>query len=441
MARAQANISFLPQTQAPQTQPQQVTIYQREFQQDVIAVNLKLATDASSKYQSGMPVALWWGWSLQEADWFYGYVNHTEPVTSTTTWRTMNVYCAGAVWPMRLVSQRSWSSATSDSVVTEVAGNHRLSCLVTPDPYALPHLTQHGKSDWAFLAQLARRRGYTFYARNTDLRYIPRMITPSARIPLFTKYPPAVAVSRGAITAFTRVQGQTVPGQGVKASRVQHVIMSDGSTQTVRVDPPQTNLSGSTLTDPLFSAVEMGHPASTTADAMANLNGVAQSNRFHIGATACLTGDVRVHQGMTIRIAGVSEQDDGYWWVTEATHTITLVDYTTDVVLARDSMGAPIASPDTTTVRSSILGRPLIADSTSKALTWATAAPPTIYDSAVSAVSVVPVADPVTQVANQAPRPVQHPIVVPVTTSGTTKYTASRLHVWRASVSSVRLTS
>lgn len=428
-ARASATVSFLPQARgAVQKQPQCVTVYQREYKQDVAVITLRNEPSTKAPYRSGQPVVTSWGWATRDEQDFYGYVNHVEPVVEQKQVPMLNIYCIGAVWPMKLVAQRSWQNRTSDSVVAQIAREHLFSCLVKPDSYALPVLTQHGKSDWALLAQLAKRRGYTFYAANTDLRYLPRQMNASERVPLFIKYPSNTYAARGAVTSFTAVKGESVPGQGVKAARVQYAVSDDGTVSMVQSVPPQTSLGGSYVSDPVFSRVEHEHPVHSVADAQANLDGITNYNRFYIGATATLSGDTRVHQGITLRIGGVSDEDDGYWWVSEATHRITLTSYTTSVTLCRDAQGSPVSNPDVATIRAPLTGRPALVGTGS--MTNPSLVPLTIYDPVGSTPAVIGSADPVSQVGSFVNRPTASAVTAP---SGVIKIDPARLHAWRAS--------
>lgn len=80
----------------------------------------------------------------------------------------------GASWAMQEAAKtRSWNTGASYSYLArKIAKSYGFNCIVDTHPKIWDYVVQHGETDFAFLARLAKEIGYTFYVDGTTLLFI-----------------------------------------------------------------------------------------------------------------------------------------------------------------------------------------------------------------------------------------------------------------------------
>jgi Phage tail baseplate hub (GPD) len=387
-----------------QTQPLEVHIHQTEFKHDVAVVHLFNESHEKVRYQAGQPIHIRFGWYPHGVFDFHGYVHHTERHEHAHHPRSLNIYCIGAAYPTKEVAHRSFHNKKSHAIIKHIAKEHRFSDVYEEDNHVLDLVTQHGQTDWEFCVNLAKRRGFTFYAINTDIHYHRRCVEAEVhKAQAFVKFPNSEHRQRGAVYEFKHEVGETHPHTH-KRVRVHHGVGIKGEPIKVKVLPPKCNTAGDITTPPIFTKTGNKKPHSTKGAAKEHLKGLAERWRFHLIAHAVVSGDAKVHQGSTIRLQGLDSEDDGYWYVIHVKHHITRKDYRMELRLGRDAMGdiSKFKGPKKTTNKpvSPITKKPVVIDGCGDPTDGGQQTPPeTVYDPVDDCVPVIDLGDPSMQVA------------------------------------------
>lgn len=336
-----AEVTFLDHPKRGQRQPQEVLIRQREYHHDVAVVSIDFETKVQDRYKHGAPVTVRWGWLPDDVEYFHGYVHHTTTHDLHGRRKRLDIYCVGASYRMKEIRLRSFKKKTAHQIAAIICKDHHFSLTAECHHFVHQHVTQHGRSDWDFLVWLAKRIGYTIYATKTDVVLAKRVIDrrPSRARPTFV-YRPALYRQRGACYKLTHKVGENVPGTSKKKLVLQGVDDHGKKIKAVH-KAPLCHTHGTTKpTKPVFHK-KVIKPVHHKAHADALLAGEADLHRFHIIGHGELSGNTKVHQGSTIRIAGIDTESDGYWYVGMVDHHITLTDYRMKVELGRDALGDP----------------------------------------------------------------------------------------------------
>jgi len=356
---AEVHFANLKRSDQIQRQPYEVWIYQREYFHDVAVVEVHAESSNDAKYRGGMPVQIQWGWLPHATDYFHGYVHHTEHIEHKDKPRTLRITCIGSSYPMKAPSHKVWKKATKRHIAATLAKHYRFSATIEDDRVVMPTITQHGQSDWDMLVNLAQRAGYTFFVHKTHMFFHERVVHPRPHKSVyFLRHANGAHYRRNSVYSFKHMVGETIPGTARKA-RLVHGVADNGKRVTYRVDPDNCDVLGTVAPPVLFGEMVNHRPVHSGNDAATYLKALNNRYRFHYKAKAVLSGDVKVTQTSTIRLHGIDSSNDGYWYVTEVAHHITLADYTLEVELGRDSMGSTVP---VTTGGVSVTGKPIVFD-------------------------------------------------------------------------------
>lgn len=356
-----ADVEFLDDRKRNAAEPQDVLIRQREYAHDVAVVTFDYDTKVRAKYSHGAPVVIKWGWLPDDVEYFHGYVHHVEAHDATSKRKQLRVYCIGASYRMKEVRLRSFKKKKAHQVAAAIAKDHGLSLLAEHHAFVHDHLVQHGRSDWDFLVWLAKRIGYTFFCTKTDIVFVERRIDyrPSRNRPTFVFSPGRVSLRNG-VYSLTHKVGENIPGTAKRKLVIQGVGDDGKPIKAVSKHEPCHTVGTHASTAPVLHR-KIIKPTRTAAQAKELLAGHADLHRFHITGRAVLSGNTRVRQGGTIRVAGLDRESDGFWYVGQVDHHITRRDYRMTCELGRDALGDPAAPANGgPPVETSAAGKPLL---------------------------------------------------------------------------------
>lgn len=340
MSLSFADVAFTADRKNGQKQPSEVLIRQREYKHDVAVLSMDFEGKVQDKYAHGAPVTIAYGWLPDDVEYFHGYVHHTEQKNAQQKLKRLDVYCVGASYRMKQIRLRSFKRLKAHQVAALIAREHHLSLTASCHEFTHEHLTQHGRSDWDFLVWLAKRCGLTFYANRTDVVFTRRVIdtSPSRQRPTFTLFPGRFH-QRGAVYSIVHKVGENLPGTASKA-RVVAGVTAGGAHLKAQALGPVCDTGGTKVVHkPVFGKVTRTRPVHTVAHAQSLLDGEADLHRFNTLAHAEVSGNTQVHQGSTVRLTGLDEDSDGFWYVGMVDHMFKRTGYTMRLELGRDQLG------------------------------------------------------------------------------------------------------
>lgn len=331
-------------TQQPTIYPNSIRIVQEEFRHDMVVLDFWADDVNSDSYQSGMPVSISYGRRGLHRS-FYGYVNHTSRTNNALSGTDLmgrnstTVYCVGASWPMKQRGTQSWTGYTATQVIKEIADLFNLDADIIDDTTVWPVLHMTGQTFWQFCCGLAERIGYTFYVSGMRLVFKPRRTDPTNIRGNVTWYD--YRADPASLSIFVPTLGSTSPEGGELATR-----------QLAGIDPrtgnaifaqqsgsPQSSILGSLIDAPVFTRTRHDSVLSL-AEANAKMSGAGSHNQLYLAAQAHGAGNSLVSQGSLVYVANANGSQNGMWFVKKADHLLTATNYTMDLELGRDSLGA-----------------------------------------------------------------------------------------------------
>jgi phage protein D len=228
---------------------------------------------------------------------------------------------------------------TASQVVRQIAAFFNFDVDIVDHSQVWPVLHMAGMSFWAFCVMLAKRIGYTFYCNGTTLVFKPRQLDPSNITGYVTTYD--YRADPGGMPVFTPTLGATNPTGGELVNR--HLYNINLETNQViyasASGSPAPTAMGTYLNLPLFDSIEHA-TANNQAEANAKVQGMGQSNQLYITAGATVIGNPLIAQGSLIIVNNANGSQNGLWYVTRAEHQMDNSNYTLDMEVGRDSLGA-----------------------------------------------------------------------------------------------------
>jgi hypothetical protein len=241
---------------------------------------------------------------------------------------------------MKESSAATYVNQTSTRIIERIAAQFGLAANV------VPHATvwtkqQGGLSYWQFCVQLMSEIGYTFFCNGVELEAFPRNTDPQALKNLtavydYRKDPSLLPVFNPTLGSNNPTGGQLRNRRGAGIDpRTNQVIFAAASGSAAS----QGTVLGTVQDIPLFTETEV-----VTADSQAQLNakvqGSALSNQLYLTATAHGAGNAQLSQGCYIFVQNANGSQNGLWFVTDVEHTMSPYNYTVNMALGRDSLGA-----------------------------------------------------------------------------------------------------
>ena len=325
----------------PYSQPFAMRLVQKEYKHDVALLSIYNDNSDAKRYVSGSPVMVTYGF-VPTLRVFYGYVNHVDqqsvPGGKTREERASSVAtCVGASFPLKDAANKAWISHTSPQVARDIASQFRLNPSIEDHSFVWPSLKQAGRSYWAFLVYLAQRIGFVVYCTGIQLHFHERDTNPTSltgAVPLYDGRDAA------RVKQFRISMGSESPLGGRLAAR-QYDAMDplSGNLYTLTDSGvPSGKTLGATTVIPLFTEIQHDLQGSSLAQSQAVLDGKVAYNKLFVQASAVITGDARITQGMLIYLKNTPNSQDGLWYVLEADHRLEHGRYLTYLTLGRESI-------------------------------------------------------------------------------------------------------
>ena len=355
-----------------------------EYEHDSVRLTYLLPARGGADFVKGLPVHVRYGWSPASVENFYGYVHHTQVETRVGETKLLHVFVVSCSYRLNEVGTHSYLRKTLPQIVALVARRNQFSATIGGDNHkVLRHVAQHGKSDFKFLVDQAKAHGNVFYAHNTDLVMRERRIEKcTGRVPTFA-YDPVVYKARNFILSFYRSLNEDTDDR----KQVSHGVSFSGRRLQARNKKVAVKHGKRKARRSTFHRIDRS-VVSNLGEARHAAAAAAELNRFNVTATATCSGDPRVRQASVIRLLGISDEDNGLWYVMKVDHVIDTVssEYTLEMSLARDSLGQVVADLDVTTPD----GLVIAIDSCAIPLDTAssTSTPKTIYEPAARALPI-----------------------------------------------------
>ena len=359
-----------------------------EYEHDSVRLTYLLPAQGGVDFVKGLPVRIRYGWTLASTEDFFGYVHHTAVETQIGKTKLLHVFVVSCSYRLNETGTYSYLNKTLPQIVASVAKRNQFSATIGKDNHNVRrNLAQRGKSDFTFLVDQAKSHGNVFYSHNTDLVMRERQIEKcTGRVPTF-RYDPAQYTTRNFILDFYRTLNKDTDDR----QQISHGVSFNGhhlgvKNKTVAIRTGRRKARRSPFHHIDRSVVRNIGEARHAAEAAAELN------RFNVTAMATCSGDPRVRQASSVRFLGISDQENGLWYVMQADHVINTVTlrYTLELILARDSLGQAVADLDATTPD----GRVIAIDARTTPIDNATSStsktPNTIYEPAARTPSISP---------------------------------------------------
>lgn len=374
MSRPFADVFLEAMSKSRQPQPQMVRIRQREYKHDTAVITINYENPTLQRYKSGKPIIIRFGWLPDNVEYFHGYIHHTELEEHKNKPRELHIICVGASYRMTEINQQVYFHKNAMQIAAEIARNNHFSLIVAHETFIHEHLSTRGRSDWEFMVWLAKRHGLTVYANKTDIRLVRRYpaLYPTKGVVTFY-HRRGMTQQRGALRHFHNVVSE-LGFDEQKRTNIVLGIDKQGKTVHRRQQPDNCKVSaGKHMTKPIKHKVSHKRPVHSIEEALSVLQGDTERNAFHIQATAEVSGDVRVHQGSTVRLSGIDSDNNGAWYVTGVDHVISRTDYHMELDLGRNGVGDDTPTTNPTT---SFSGKPIIVDDCDPDLTASSVVPP-----------------------------------------------------------------
>jgi phage protein D len=316
------------------TKPRSAVLYQEMGSHDILRMTFQYSSAFLIKtLTTGTPVQFTWS-NDKVSKTFYGYVSHVTYPVSQILNRTVTIECTGASYPLKDKESKIWTNSTADEIAIDIAKKFNLNPIVTPSNIRYGQQSLAGHSYFEKLNELADRIGYAFQVLNTDLHFHPidKMIDQfMTSIPVMSFKDPFTNNNAHTyvqtLNSFTSKLGDYVESD--KNNRSTKVVAGvDPITSTPYTATSSPNKVGQSLRqttkDPLFSQIEAGTVANSSAMAKSLSDAKAQLSRLAIPGMGEGQGDPRISPWGTVEIRGTGSSSDGYWIVKSAEHSIDL---------------------------------------------------------------------------------------------------------------------
>lgn len=316
-------------------------VVQTEFSHDMATImfNNMLADAALSTADA--PTSLSWSYGPFSAS-MYGKIDVSSPqrskIAASGTVGTV-VYVLGASSDMRDSHQRSWTSASLETIVADVLSPYMFSYEVDSYAYKIAFVSQSGdESDWQFLVRLSQMIGYSLVADNTNVRLIDTRAQlrrdVGAGCPVFTLPDNVSDVTN--VTDFKVRMTSTPYDSDYKRTRLVGV---SGTGYPFEYRTAYTSKSSEAGVQPSISTLSSVH-FDSLEQAVAEAERIVGQARYTITATLESNGLPTVKAGRYVFIEDQRGPFQGYWYVIEADHTMTFNPdkYRTSLTLCREAL-------------------------------------------------------------------------------------------------------
>lgn len=285
-------------------------------------VDVTSPTTKAPVYPELSPVMLDYGRSPADIVRWYGYVHHSN-VLSTQATRTVTTryVCIGTTLPLNTQRTRSWKNTSPTAIARQVGRENGLRTVISPSARRFTYWAQSGQSDFKLLHDLADEVGYRFWVEGTTLYFLdPRVLLLGQRtqdIPVFIQN--NQPGSSDTLLDLSVLTGTMIPrAHGVTGTAV----ISGLDVKTGRTIKASSTASAGTAV--FLNTISTSRAVDNYADAKAIVDAKTLASRGWITMCASVYGSARVAPGTLIGIDGTSvvPAQQGRWLVTGTKHVI-----------------------------------------------------------------------------------------------------------------------
>lgn len=305
---------------------------------DVVLVDFPYGNAFTAVAPERTPVRITWSRSRGDTlRQFQGYVNHTERITpergGTAEYGLLRFVLIGTSQPLNRVNPRSWTDTTGSAIVKSIAHDHRLRAVVTKSSRRIPYWATGKDTDFLSIKALAERDGNRVWVSGGTIFYIdPNVLV---RYPVDTPYSfVANGTSRDTLISHGKVTGSMVPGTA--ASKTALVYGIDGSTgtllhQTSDAERQRLGLPAAGYSEVYPLAVGSFREAREAVESRVNTG-----NWSTLTARLALSGSIKTGRLVNLGGAIVTEDVQGDWLVSSASHVFDAADTSGRVLMYSD---------------------------------------------------------------------------------------------------------
>jgi phage protein D len=314
--------------------PKYFTLIQKIGNHDVVELYYHAQSKNMLKaLNTGVAVEIKWANDITGGV-FIGYVSDIKSPSAHAIEKFMKVVCVAASYPLKDRTSKIMRNCTASEFATQVAIESGLKPVVTKSSVRYGQLSLSGHSKWEKLQEIAHRSGYACQVYNTELHFHPLDVMINKNLTTM----PVMALSGSTIDPVSIFAAPTLeffePTQGDHIESNQYVRTTkvlggvDPYSSKVYFSSSSPNAVGKNIRkatkDPLFSTIDTSVVVTDDTTAKNLGDAKAQLSRLSIPARGFGQGDPRIFPWATIEVRGTGENSDGFWVITEATHTVGL---------------------------------------------------------------------------------------------------------------------
>jgi hypothetical protein len=290
---------------------------------------------------------------------FCGYLAYLEPFSMShegtvnkSPFQMTRLYCFGASYVMKSKYSRIWENVTLSEIATELADKHKFSVSVPNDTYRFSRLVQSAESDWEFLIRSSRALGYSVVAENSHLHIWDRYKAISRKRSYSTLYTIRgtggdPSPQPGQILTFDGRIGSVTPN-GSRTFDTIHVLDRAGNLISISNEESSEQSSlGIPLESPFTNTLNVNADSYSMGQKLVT---GALRQKFPLFAKVDVVGDPAIQPGGIVNINEYDTQFDGFWYVTNVHHEITMSTMLTSLEIIKDSLGTATTDPSVTTM-------------------------------------------------------------------------------------------
>lgn len=308
---------------------------------------------AKRAYAELTPVVLDYGRSPNDIVRWYGYVHHSNGLSSNGSRSVSTRYvCIGTTLPLNTQRTRSWKNVSPTSIARQVGRANGLRTVISPSARRLTYWAQGGQSDFELLQDLADEVGFNCWVEGATLYFLdPRILLlgqPVQDIPVFSRsqqpgiYDTLQNLSILAGTMVPRASGTT----GTST-------ISGVDARTGKAIKASSSAAAGTAT--FLNSITTSRAVNNYADAQALMDARTRASSGWITMRAEVYGTAKVIPGSLVGIGGASVSPDmrGRWLVTSTKHLINR-DKTNSGLLFTTTIDAERDQPYSVTFKSDV---------------------------------------------------------------------------------------
>lgn len=340
------SVSF-PDTAKPPVRPYSATLYQKNYEHEMLSVVFRDWNVEYDAIKPGSPVLVEMKGTTSSRE-FNGYVHHIEPNHTPGTAFT-EVVMIGASFPLKQATQKVFKDYTADQVCRDIARKHGLSYFGVPHPRIFDQISHTGSTDWQILVRLAKQIGYTLRTQNTELYFEPILED-------FKNYRSEAStfimrseghIQGSTLYSFNPIISESIShdGDDMKAAHaiqgVDRVGKSPVSVTKKKRNPKTKTLAQYEMFDRFNTNIVAPSPEVAAFEAEA----AELRASFPYRGMAVVLGEPDLRPNMPVYLNGIGSTYSGYWVILGAQHKIVETErnvykYTTELYIGTDSLGS-----------------------------------------------------------------------------------------------------